>query len=46
MDFLNKNLFRMVRFAEVFSKAQLVVTLSPQLRWNHFVDILPLKDDL
>ncbi|MCX5919265.1 MAG: DUF1016 N-terminal domain-containing protein [Deltaproteobacteria bacterium] len=40
--FSQQNLFRMVRFAEVFSKAQIVATLSRQLGWSHFVEIIPL----
>jgi len=41
-----RNLSRMVRFAEVFSEGEIVVTLSRQLSWSHFVGILPIKDDL
>ena len=44
--FSQQNLFRMVRFAEVFSEEQIVATLSRQLGWSHFVEIIPLKDDL
>jgi predicted nuclease of restriction endonuclease-like (RecB) superfamily len=40
------NLFRMVRFAEVFPTEQIVSTLSAQLGWSHFVEIVPLKDEL
>jgi hypothetical protein len=31
---------------EIFSNMEIVVTLSRQLSWSHFVAILPLKDDL
>ena len=41
-----RNLSRMVRFAEVFPEGEIVVTLSRQLSWSHFVGILPIKDDL
>jgi predicted nuclease of restriction endonuclease-like (RecB) superfamily len=41
-----RNLFRMIRFAEVFPDEQIVSTLSSQLGWSHFVQIIPLKDDL
>jgi predicted nuclease of restriction endonuclease-like (RecB) superfamily len=44
--FAEKNLRRMVQFAEVFPDRQIVVTLSRQLGWSHFVAIIPLKDDL
>jgi predicted nuclease of restriction endonuclease-like (RecB) superfamily len=40
------NLFRMVQFAEQFSDEQIVVTLSRQLSWSHFLAILPVKEDL
>ena len=41
-----KNLWRMVQFAEHFSTEKIVVTLSRQLSWSHFVAILPVKDSL
>jgi hypothetical protein len=39
--FTEKNLRRMVQFAEVFSDMEIIVTLSRQLSWSHFVAILP-----
>ncbi len=39
-------LTRMVRFAEFFPDEQIVVTLSQQLSWSHFVAILPVKAPL
>ncbi len=44
--FSRPNLFRMVRFAEVFPDAEIVSTLSRQLGWSHFVEIIPLDDVL
>jgi len=44
--FSRPNLFRMVRFAEIFPEGKIVSTLSRQLSWSHFVEIIPLKDDL
>ena len=41
-----RNLSRMIQFAEVFSDKEIVLTLSRQLSWSHFVEIIPLKDDL
>jgi hypothetical protein len=41
-----RNLFRMIRFAEVFPVGEIVSTLSRQLGWSHFVEIIPLPDDL
>jgi hypothetical protein len=40
------NLSRMVRFAEVFPDRELVASLSRQLGWSHFVEIIPIEDDL
>lgn len=44
--FSKRNLFHMIRFAEVFPEAQIVHSLSAQLGWTHFRDILPLPDAL
>lgn len=42
--FAEKNLRRMVQFANAFPEEQIVVTLSRQLSWSHFVALLPLKN--
>ena len=42
--FSRPNLFRMVRFAEVFPDERIPQALSLQLSWSHFVEILPLED--
>jgi predicted nuclease of restriction endonuclease-like (RecB) superfamily len=39
-------LTRMMRFSEVFPDEQMVATLSQQLGWSHFVELLPLKQPL
>jgi len=44
--FSQPNLSRMTRLAEVFPDRQIVATLSRQLGWSHFVEIIPLKGDL
>lgn len=44
--FAVKNLRRMVQFAVTFQDEPIVVTLSRQLSWSHFVALLPLKDPL
>jgi predicted nuclease of restriction endonuclease-like (RecB) superfamily len=38
-----KNLRRMVQFAEAFPEEEIVVTLSRQLSWSHFSALLPLS---
>jgi predicted nuclease of restriction endonuclease-like (RecB) superfamily len=40
------NLSRMVRLAELFADREVVVSLSRQLSWSHFVEIIPLDDGL
>lgn len=39
-------LFRMVKFGEKFPNQTIVATLSPQLGWSHFVEIIPIEDPL
>ncbi|WP_448285900.1 PDDEXK nuclease domain-containing protein [Phormidesmis priestleyi] len=41
-----KTLFHMIRFAEVFPDIQIVSTLSRQLAWSHFLEIIYLKEPL
>jgi predicted nuclease of restriction endonuclease-like (RecB) superfamily len=41
-----RNLARMIRFAEVFPNAEVVAALSRKLGWSHFVEIIYLKEDL
>lgn len=40
------NLFGMMRFAEVFPDMQIIQTLSGQLGWSHFLEIIPINDPL
>jgi predicted nuclease of restriction endonuclease-like (RecB) superfamily len=40
------NLSRMMWLAEAFPDPEIVSTLSKQLSWSHFFEILPLKDPL
>ncbi len=40
-----KNLRRMIQFAKIFSDPEIVVTLSRQLSWSHFLVLLPLKNE-
>ncbi|MCK4665441.1 cytoplasmic protein, partial [Candidatus Dependentiae bacterium] len=44
--FSEKNIRRMIQFSEVFPKEKIVVTLSRQLTWSHFVTLIPIKDQL
>lgn len=44
--FSAKNLRHMIRFAEAFPDAGIVTTLSHQLSWSHFKEIIYLKQPL
>jgi hypothetical protein len=44
--FAEKNLRRMMQFATVFPEEQIVVSLSRQLSWTHFLALIPLKAPL
>jgi predicted nuclease of restriction endonuclease-like (RecB) superfamily len=44
--FSEKALRHMVRFAEAFPDFQIVSTLSRQLAWSHYKEIIYLKDEL
>lgn len=37
---------RMINFYQAFPDYEKVVTLSQQLTWSHFIEILPIKDEL
>lgn len=41
-----RSLFRMVRFARLYSDENLVSTLSTQLSWSHFIELTILEDSL
>lgn len=44
--FNDKSLRRMVQFSLAFPELEIVATASRQLGWSHFVELIPLKDDL
>jgi predicted nuclease of restriction endonuclease-like (RecB) superfamily len=44
--FARAALLRMVQFAELFPDPEIVATLSRQLGWSHFVELLTLKQPL
>lgn len=44
--FGEKNLRRMVQFAEVFPEERIVAALLRQLGWTHFVLLIPIKEPL
>jgi predicted nuclease of restriction endonuclease-like (RecB) superfamily len=44
--FTEKGVRRMIQFAETFPDERIVATLSHQLSWSHFVEIIPLDGPL
>ncbi len=42
-NFTEKNVRRMIQFVDQFSDFEIVVTLSRQLSWSHFLILIPLK---
>ncbi len=40
------SLSRMVKFADEFPNNEIVATLSQQLGWSHFIEIIPIRDAL
>lgn len=44
--FADKNLHRMIQFSELFRDQEIVVTLSRQLSWSHFLVLIPIKDEI
>jgi len=45
-SFGEKNLRRMIQFAEVFPDEKIVVSLIRELSWTHFLALLPLNEPL
>lgn len=41
-----RNLFNMIRLAEVYPQREIVQTLSAQLGWSHFLEIIYFKEEL
>ncbi len=44
--FGEKNLRRMIRFAEVFPGREIAASLMRQLTWTHFIELMPLDKPL
>lgn len=44
--FGQRNLFRMVRFYQQFPAREILTTVSAQLSWSHFVELLKLDDPI
>jgi hypothetical protein len=44
--FSQSGLWRMTQFVEAFSDPTIVATLSRELGWSHFIELIPLTDSL
>lgn len=45
-EFSTRNLRRMMQFAAHFPNLEIVTPLASQLPWSHFIEVLPLKEDM
>lgn len=41
-----RSLYRAIQFCQGFPSQEIVSTLSTQLSWSHFIELLPIKDPL
>ncbi|GHU59626.1 hypothetical protein FACS189444_5260 [Spirochaetia bacterium] len=44
-NFTERNIYRMMLFAERFSDSNILPPLTAKLSWSHFIELLPLKSD-
>jgi predicted nuclease of restriction endonuclease-like (RecB) superfamily len=44
-NFEQRNMRRMMQFAEQFPDLEIVSPLATQLSWSHFVELMPIKDE-
>ena len=44
--FTLRSLYRAIQFYQGFADQEIVSTLSTQLSWSHFIELLPIKDPL
>ena len=44
-NFAERNIYRMMQFAENFSEPEILSELATKLSWSHFIELLPLKTD-
>lgn len=44
--FTLRSLYRAIQFYQCFTDQEIVSTLSTQLSWSHFIELLPIKDPL
>lgn len=44
-SFAERNIYRMLQFAERFPKIEILSSLTTKLSWTHFIELLTLKSD-
>ena len=44
-SFAQRNIYRMLQFAERFPDIDILSSLTTKLSWTHFIELLPLKSD-
>lgn len=44
-NFTGKNIRRMMKFAGLFANIEILVQLSRELSWSHFIELFPLKNE-
>ncbi|MBP6986174.1 MAG: hypothetical protein KBB83_06265 [Alphaproteobacteria bacterium] len=44
--FTTSALFRMIKFYETFPDYEIVATLSRQLGWSHFIELIPMSEPI
>jgi predicted nuclease of restriction endonuclease-like (RecB) superfamily len=45
-EFENRNLRRMMQFSKQFPNSQIVSQAATKLSWSHFIELLPIQDEL
>ena len=44
-NFAERNIYRMMQFAEHFPESEILSPLATKLSWSHFIELLPLKTE-
>ena len=42
-NFAERNIYRMMQFAEQFPDAEILSPLATKLSWSHFIELMPIK---
>ena len=44
-NFAERNIYRMMQFAEQFPNAEILSPLATKLSWSHFIELMPIKTE-